>query len=129
LRRVAHGRIATVLVLGTLAAGCGQVQGEFAGGIYKGRVFICKHAGRCRQLRYPISTHEPVYVVLRDASTGKRYGSLAVDNDGRFGSAAPPGTYAATLDPAHLHGLPTNAVRITISRDHTVVFDLAYGRR
>jgi hypothetical protein len=106
------------------------MQGEFAGdGVYKGRVFICKHAGRCRQLRYPISTHEPVYVVLRDAATGKRYSSLAVDNDGTFGSPGPPGRYAATLKPARLDGLPASAVRITISRDHTVAFDLAYGTR
>jgi hypothetical protein len=104
-------------------------QGEFAGdGWYKGRVLVCKYPGRCRRLRYPISSHEPVYVVLRNASTGKRYGSLAVDNDGRFGSWAPPGTYSATLAPSRLSGVPTDAARITISANRTVAFDLAYGR-
>lgn len=49
---LAHRLAAAVVVLGTLAVGCGRMQGDFAGdGLYKGRVLIYKHAGHCRQLR------------------------------------------------------------------------------
>lgn len=136
-RRPAGGRWlpGLVVVLVVIGAGTWQVrhhvqQGEFAGdGWYKGRVLVCQHPRRCRQLRYPISTHEAVYIVLWGASTGKRYSSLAVDNDGRFGSWAPPGTYTVTLAPSRLSGVPAETARITITAGRTVAFDLTYGRQ
>ncbi len=102
--------------------------GEFSGdGWYQGRVLVCRHAGHCTQLRYPLPGHLTVYVEFAIASTGKRYGSLAVDNDGTFGWWAPPDTYTATLKPRRLDGRRAGTVRVTTTANGRVAFDLSYG--
>jgi hypothetical protein len=117
------------LVSIAVAAHSHTAPGEFAGdGWYQGRVLVCKHAGQCTQLRYPLPGHMTVYVQFNNASTGKVYGSLAVDNDGTFGWWAAPGTYTATLTPRTLHGLHADTVRVRTTANGRVVFDLAYGR-
>jgi hypothetical protein len=111
-----------------MLAGCAE-GGEFSGdGWYHGKVLVCKRSGHCRQLRYPTPQREPVYVELRDATTGARYGSLAVDNNGTFGWWASPGRYDATLKPAHLYGLAANTVRVTVTDNGRTAFTLVYGR-
>jgi hypothetical protein len=125
------GVAAVVVVVATLLAGCGpQAQSEFGGdGWYQGRVLVCKTAGHCHQLPYPTPQREPVYVELRLASTGAKYGGLAVDNDGTFGWWAAPGTYKATLEPDHLYGLRASTARVTITANGRTAFNLAYGRQ
>jgi hypothetical protein len=115
-------------LIAVLAVGCnanaGGPQGEFAGeGWYQGRTH-----GHCTQLRYPTPRHEPVYVHLRLASTGRDSSGLAVNNDGTFGWYALPSTYFATLKPAHLYDLRASTVRVKITANGRVAFDLAYGR-
>jgi hypothetical protein len=102
--------------------------GEFSGdGWYQGRVLVCRHAGHCTQLRYPLPGHVTVYVEFTTAPTGKRYGSLAVDNDGTFGWWAAPNKYVATLKPRTLYGLRAGTVRVTTTVNGRVAFDLSYG--
>jgi hypothetical protein len=121
-----------VLVVGlasiAVAAHGRTAPGEFSGdGWYQGRVLVCRHAGQCTQLRYPLPGHVTVYVELTIASTGKRYGSLAADNDGTFGWWAAANTYTATLKPRTLYGLRAGSVRVTTTANGRVAFDLTYG--
>jgi hypothetical protein len=106
----------------------GGLPGEFAGeGWFQGRVFVCKTPGHCRQLHLPVPTHKAVYVDLRP-SRGHAYGSSAMNNDGTFGAYAAPGTYFATLRPAHLLGVRVTTVRVRLTANGRVAFDIAYGR-
>ncbi len=120
------------LLFAALAASCnatgGGRQGEFAGaGYFHGKVFVCKTRRQCRQLHYPVPTHKPVYVELRPAR-GDVYASDAVGNDGTFGAYGTPGTYFATLRPAHLFGLRAATVGVRLSANGSVGFNIVYGR-
>ena len=128
-RRRAALLIILVMVVILVVAGHGRTApGEFAGdGWYQGRVLICKHAGHCNQLRYPLPGHETVYVELRIASNGRYSSGLAVDNDGTFGSWTSPGTYEATLKPRTLNGLRSDAVRVTTTANGRIAFEITYG--
>jgi hypothetical protein len=123
---------ATVLLVGlasiAVAAHGRSAPDEFSGdGWYQGRVLVCRHGSNCAQLRYPLPGHATVYVEFTTASTGKRYGSLAVDNDGTFGWWAAPDTYTATLKPGMLYGLRAGTVRVRTTANGRVAFDLSYG--
>jgi hypothetical protein len=127
-RRAALIVVLVGLVSFAVAARGHTAPGEFAGdGWYQGRVLVCKHAGRCTQLRYPLPGHTTVYVEFKNASTGKAYGGLATNNDGTFGWWAAPDTYTATLAPRTLYGLRADTVRVRTTANGRVAFDLAYG--
>ncbi len=128
-RRAALTIVLVMVVILVVAAHGRTTPGEFAGdGWYQGRVVICKHAGHCSQLRYPLPQHQPVYVELRTASNGRYSSGLAVDNDGTFGWWTAPGTYDATLKPNRLYGLHADTVRVTTTANGRVAFTLSYGR-
>jgi hypothetical protein len=128
-RRRAALTIVLVMVVILLVAAHGRTApGEFAGdGWYQGRVLVCKHAGHCNQLRYPLPGHAAVYVELRIAHNGRFSSSLAVDNNGTFGWWTSPGTYEARLKPTTLYGLRSHTVRVTTTPNGRMAFDIAYG--
>ena len=110
-----------VLVVGlasiAVAAHGRSAPGEFSGdGWYQGRVLV-----------YPLPGHLTVYIEFTIASSGKRYGSLAVNNDGTFGWWAAPDTYRATLKPRRLYGLRAGTVRVTTTANGRVAFELSYA--
>jgi hypothetical protein len=128
-RRAALIIVIVTLVILLVAAHGRTAPSEFAGdGWYQGRVLVCKHAGDCSQLRYPLPQHQTVYVELRVASNGRLTSGLAVDNDGTFGSWTTPGTYDATLKPNRLYGLLADTVRVTTTANGRIAFALSYGR-